>query len=259
MKLKFFLILLIAFTITLFPNPQEQNKKIQKIQPISYGMDYTVGLNFCYNRIPILIGDNDQENTLLHSYLALEVEVGVLNFLRLSAIAGFDSNRFDTPVDFFNLPLSLRIDDQSYNSMVFGIRAKSDLFSWREFSFKANAEFMFFKLFKKENTLTLPITTGASTVKQSFSQVAVELLAQYDGLSSISIFAGPQLNLLKGNITAQETIMELTGEEKLSYRQKNSLGLTGGTQISLSNHFDLILKLSLFSKNSLSAEVIYLF
>lgn len=259
MKLKIFLLLLTAFTLALFPVPQEETSPAQHVQPDSYQIDYSAGLNFCFSRVPVLMGENNLENTLIHSYLALEVEVGVLDFLRLGAVAGFDSNHFGDPVDFLNLPLSLRINDQSYSSMVFGVRVRSDLFSWRDFSFNADAELLFFKPFKKEHTIDLPIATGQSTVKQSFSQVTVELLAQYDGLSSITIFAGPQLNLLKGKMTASETIVDLQGEEKLTYKQKNTLGFAGGVSLELSSHFDLDVKVSLFSKVSLSAEIFYIF
>jgi hypothetical protein len=256
MKLNIFLLFLTIFTLTLFPTGQDQ---VQPTALNSLDIDYTTGLNFCYNRVAVLMGDDNIENSLVHSYLALEVEVGLSEYLRLGVAAGFDSNHFADPVDFSNLPLSLRLNEQSQTSMVFGLRANSDFFSWRDVSFKAQGELLFLKLAKKEQDITLPIVTGTSTTKQSFSQLTLELLVQYDAFSRLTVFAGPQLNLLKGKITAAESIAELQGEEELTYKQKNTLGLTGGITYELSSHIDLNVKAGLFSRTSLSVEVFYIF
>ncbi|UCH97012.1 MAG: hypothetical protein JSV88_09215 [Candidatus Aminicenantes bacterium] len=256
MKIKIFLLFFLASTLALFPAGQEQT---QPTVSRSYGVDYTAGLNFSYNRVAVLMGDDNIENTLVHSYLALEVDVGLMDYLTVGVVAGYDSNDFADPVDFYNLPLSLRLSDQAYNSMVFGLRAKSDFLSWKDFSFNANAEILFFKLFKKEHTIDLPIVTGTSTIKHSFTQVALELLVQYDAFSTFTIFAGPQMNLVKGKITAAENIEELQGEEELEYQQKNTMGFAGGVLFELGSHFDLKVKVNLFSKTSLSVEVFYIF
>jgi len=256
MKIKFFLLLFTMFTLALFPTDQEQSQttKTQSLQ-----IDYTTGLNFAYNRTPVLMGDNDIENTLIHSYLALEVDVGVSDYFTAGVVAGYATSHFVDPVNFYNLPLSLGISGQSYKSMIFGARARSDFLSWKDFSLCANGEILFFKLFEKENPIQLPIVTGTAAVKQSFSQLTLELLVQYDGFSTFTVFAGPQLFLLKGKITASESIEELEGEEEFAYKQKETLGLAAGVNFELGSHIDLNVKVSLFSKTSLSVEVFYIF
>lgn len=256
MKIKFFLLLFTVFTLALFPADQEQT---QPINPRSYGIDYTAGLNFSYNRIPVLMGDEDKENTLNYSYLALEVDVGVSDYFTAGLVAGYARSHFADPVDFYNLPLSLSVSGQSYQSMIFGARAKSDFLSWKDFSLRANGEILFFKLFEKESLINLPIVTGTSAVKQSFSQLTLELLVQYDGFSTFTVFAGPHLHRLKGKITASESIEELEGQEEFAYKQKNTMGLTAGVNFELGSHFDLNVKVSLFSKTSLSVEAFYIF
>jgi hypothetical protein len=243
-----------VFTLALFPAGQEPPQT--KIK--SHEINYTAGLNFTYNRALVSM-DDEIENMLIYSYLALEVDVELSDYIKLGVLAGYAKNQFDDPVDFLTLPLSLRVSDQSYNSMIFGARIKSDFFSWRDFSFSANGEILFCKLFEKEDTIDLPIVSGTSSVKQSFSQMSLELLAQYDGFSNFTIFAGPQLYLLKGKITASESIEELQGEEEFEYKQKNSLGFTGGINLELGSHFDIDIKLSLFSRTSLSIEIFYIF
>jgi hypothetical protein len=258
MQIKFYLLLftVLVFTLALFPADQAQT---QPIDTRSHGIDFTTGLNFSSNRTPVLMGDDDIKNTLIHSYLALEVDIGVSDFFTAGVVAGYATSQFDDPVDFYNLPLSLSVSSQSYNSMIFGARARSDFLSWKDFSLHANGEILFFKLFEKESSIQLPIVTGISTVKQSFSQMTLELLVQYDGFSTFTVFAGPQLYWLKGKITASESIEELEGEEEFEYKQKNTIGLTGGINFELGSHFDLNLKVSLFSKTSFSIEAFYIF
>ena len=251
-----FLSVFTVFTLALLPAAQEQTRPPDTK---SLKIDYTAGLNFSYNRTPVLIGDTDIENTLVHSYLAFEVDVGLSDYFAAGIVVGYATNRFNDPVDFYNLPLSLSISGHSSKTMVFGARVKSDFFSRKYFSLRANGEILFFKLFEKENPINLPIVTGTSTVKQSFSWVVLELLVQYDGFSTFTIFAGPQLYHLKGKITASESIEELQGEEEIEYKQKNTLGLTGGVNFKLGSHFDLNVKVSLFSKTSLSVAVFYIF
>ena len=256
MKIKLFLLLFTVFTLALFPADQDQT---QPTTASSLEIDYTAGLNFAYNRALTLISDNDIENSLIYSYLALEVDVGVSDYFTAGVVAGYATCQFDDPVDFYNLPLSLSISGQSYNSMIFGARAKSDFLSWHYFSFRANGEILFFKPFEKESPIQLPIVSGTSTVKQSFSQLTLELLVQYDGFSTFTVFAGPQLYRLNGKITASESIEELEGEEEYEYKQKNTMGLTAGVNFELGSHFDLNVKLSLFSKTSLSVAAYYIF
>ncbi|MGD2092645.1 MAG: hypothetical protein PVH61_41145 [Candidatus Aminicenantes bacterium] len=256
MKIKIFLLLFTVFTLALFPVDQEQT---QPVETKSLKIDYTAGLNFSYNRTPVLMGDDDIENTLIHSYLALEVDVGVSDYFTAGVVAGYAVSQFDDPVDFFNLPLSLSVSSQSYKSMIFGARAKSDFLSWHYFTLRANGEILFFKSFEKESLIQLPIVTGTTAVKQSFSHLTLELLVQYDGFSTFTVFAGPQLYRLKGKITASERLEELEGEEEFEYKQKNTIGLTAGVNFELGSHFDLNVKVSLFSKTSLSIEAFYIF
>ncbi len=257
MKTMIFLLLLSALTLTLFPGQEDQTTAAEPQSAAD--IDFTAGLKFCYNRVPVLLGEDKTGNSLVHSYLALEIEAGLKDYLILGVVAGYDTNHFNDAVDFYRLPLSLHVDDQSFNSMVFGVKAKSDFFSWKDFSFVAQGELLFFKLFKKEFPIDLPIAKGTSTVKQSFSQLALELLVQYDGFPGFTVFAGPQLNLLKGSLTASEKIEELEGEEKLTYRQKNKMGIAAGINIELSSQLELNVKVNVISKTSLSVEVFYIF
>ncbi len=225
----------------------------------SLQIDYSMGLNFNHSRVSVLVGDNNLVNTLNYSYLALELDVGISDYLILGVVAGFNSNHLKDPVDFYNLPLSLRVNEEKFNSMVLGLRAKSEFLSWKDFSFAAGGEYLYFKKYKRELPIQLPLVSGDAMIKNSFNQLSLELLAQYDGFSFFTVFAGPQLNLVHGKYTASETIEELEGEEELSYKQENNIGIAAGARFELGSHFDINLKVNLISKTALSVEVFYIF
>jgi len=258
MKIKTFLMFFAVF-IFMFTFNSALSAGEKKKQTLAYGIDYSAGLNFSYNRTSILLGENNVESSMTYTYLALEIDVALLDFLTLGAVAGYNTNYFNDPVDFSNLPLSLRVSEQRYNSMLVGLRAKSDFFSWKEFSLTANGEFLYFKVFKKELPIQLPVVTGTSTVKNSFYQAAVELMVQYDRFSGLTIFAGPQWNMIKGKFTVTETIDALEGIQTLKYKQKNTMGIAAGINFEAGSHFDINAKISLFSKTSFSLEVFYIF
>jgi len=253
-KMKIKISLLVITLISLCPAliPAESPAK-------SLQIDYSVGLNFNHSRVSVLVGDNNLVNTLNYSYLALELDVGISDYLILGVAAGLNSNHLKDPVDFYKLPLSLRVNEEKFNPMVLGLRAKSEFLSWKDFSFAAGAEYLYFKKYEKNLPIQLPVVSGDTMVKNSFNQLSLELWAQYDGFSFFTIFAGPQLNLLHGKLTASETIEELEGEEELSYKHENDLGISAGAHFEVGSHLDVNLKVNLISKTSLSVEVFYIF
>jgi hypothetical protein len=252
MKIKTFILLtaIIMLSLTLFP--AEQTTGLQ-------GINYSAGLVLSHHRVPVTMGDADLENTFVFSYLAVEVDMDIHDYLTVGALAGYNRNNFADPVNFLQLPLSLGMEESASNSMMFGLRAKSNFFSWQDFSFSANTGFLYGTSKNKEYDIALPIVSGTAEVSGSFYQAHIELLVRYDGLSHISLFAGPRLNLLKGTLTASETIEDLEGEEELDYGQKNMFGITAGAHYEAGASFDINLKLSLVSQTSLTLELLYIF
>lgn len=253
-KISLLVITLISLSLALLPAEETKPSPAKSLQ-----IDYSVGLNFNHSRVSVLVGDNNLVNTLNYSYLALELDVGISDYLILGVVAGFNSNHLKDPVDFYNLPLSLRVNEEKFNSMVLGLRAKSEFLSWKDFSFAASGEFLYFKKYEKNLPIQLPVVSGEAIIKNSFNQISIELWAQYDGFSYFTIFAGPQLNFLDGKLEATETIEELEGQEELSYKQENDIGIVAGARFEVGSHFDVNLKVNLISKTSLSVEVFYIF
>lgn len=257
-------VLLLFAGVGLTASSQEEQEgtgedNVTQTARVTRTIDYVVGLNFCYNRADIEFGDNGPESTLLYTYLALEIDLDVMDYLTVGVVAGYNSNKFDGPVDFINLPLSLRYGDEAFKSMVFGLRARSEFFSWNDFSVEARGEFLLFKKFENTMPIQLPSVEGTAAIKNSFTQTSVDLLFKYDGLSTMTLFAGPQLNLISGELEASETIESLEGSETVDFKQKSAIGLAAGVHFDLGNHFEVDIKAGLFSRTSLSATIFYVF
>lgn len=248
-----FLLILVGFIVgSTVMFSAEKEKKTTDIY-------FNVGLNLNFNDANIKIGDNGDENSLVYSYLTLEFDVDLTDDLTLGIIAGFNNNYLKETMDFFQLPITLRFNKEKNNSMVFGLNAKSEFLLIGDFSLQVRGEFLYFKLFKKEFPIDLPIATGASTLKNSFSQISLEMLGQYDGFSNFSVFAGPQFNFINGKYTVSETIENIEAEEVLKYKQRKTVGLMAGINYDLGSHFILDLRLTIISKTSFSGSIFYVF
>lgn len=256
------LVLTILFSCALFSQQKgetQEPKQEKKEEEKAVDVDFSVGLNLAYTRAPVKLDDSDAANSLEYTYLALQIDADLFDFLTLGVVAGYNSNSLRDIVDFSQLPLSLRGDGTRFNSMMFGIRARADLYSWEDFSFAPECEILLFKKFKKELDIQLPIASGTAALKNSFTQIALDLLVRYDGFSNFTIFAGPQMNLISGTISASETIEGLEGEQSLGYSQKKTFGFTAGIYYELGGHLDIGAKLSLLAKTSLSVTLYYIF
>lgn len=222
-------------------------------------VDFNVGVNLSLNSAPVEMGDEKKENSLVYNFFALELDIDVLDNLTLGILAGLNSNYFSDPVDFFHFPISLRLNEEKSNSMVLGVNAKTDLLLPGNFSLQARAEFFYFKLHKNTFDFDLPDVTGGYTAKNTFIQAALELLIQYDGFSNFTVYAGPQLFILSGKYSAAETTDTIDVSDSYKYNQKRMVGIVGGVNFDLADHFTVDARINIISKTSLSAGIFYVF
>ena len=253
MKKKYVLFILLIFwlmALSLFPAEEEVKY---------YEIDFSAGLTFSYNTAKVELAPDDMEKTLFYPFLTVEVDVDIYNYVTVGVLAGYSQNTFRGPIDFNELPLSLRLNEKRRNSMVFGLNLKSEFTSFGYFSLCGKAEFLYFKLFKNETPIELPIVTGNAVIGNTFHQLTVDLFLRYDGLTGVSLFLGPQLNLLKGKVSANEVIEDIEAEQVINFRQKKFIGLVTGVNIEIGSQVELILSAGLFTKTSFSAGIFYLF
>jgi len=244
----FSLFLLLAFNLV------AQEREIK-----SYEIDFNAGLRLDFSRASVELGPGNTIRTLNYPFLALEIDVDILTNLTLGIVAGYNWNYFKDSVDFFQLPLSIRVNEEKNNSMVLGLNLATEVFSFGDFSILAKGEFLYFKLFKIESPIDLPIAPGTATVKNSFYQVTLDLPIEYYSFSGLILYAGPRLNLIKGKMTVDEQIGDIQAVESQGFKQKGMFDLMAGINVEIGSHLDLIFTASFFSKTSLAAGLFYLF
>jgi hypothetical protein len=250
MKNVFFLLILLLVEISLFSLEDKSTED---------NLAFFTGLRASYSDARVTFDDSDLENSIIHMLFALEVRVDIFDYLSVGVIAGYNINHFQNSLQVTSLPLSLEINQQRSNSMVFGLHLMSEFFSSGDFSIAADGEFLYFKQFEQDVDIDLDIITGNSTIKHRFYQGTLNLLFKYHGLDAIVIYAGPQLNLINGKLTVSETIESIEAEAVLNHQQKNLFGLVGGAVFEFSRDWEVGLEINCFSRLTLSASIFYSF
>jgi hypothetical protein len=253
MKKKYSLLTLLILLLITFPLFSiEEEVKYNEI-------DFSAGLSLNYNTAKIKLGTEDNANSLFYPYLLLEINADIFDYLTIGVAGGYSQNTFTDPVDFSGLPLSLRLNKERRGGMVFGLNLKSEITAFGYFSLLGKAEFLYFKTLKNGKTIDLPTITGTADIKNSFYQLTVNLFLKYDGLTGITLFLGPEFNLLKGEISVNEVIEDIEAGQAVSFSQKQLFGLTSGINIDIGSHMELIMQAGFFTKTSFAAGLFYIF
>jgi len=229
-------------------------------------LTFNPGLEISYNSIGIQCGEQETANTftILASRLALKVDI--FDYLALEVLAGFHSAFAKDPIDFNTLPLSLRWDRQKFGGLLLGAALSSEPFSFGDFSLKGRGEFTF--ALEKDRTwdIELPLANGQATGENTFTLLTLDLTLQYEGLTGVTVFLGPRLNLLHGKFISAETIVDpegkiadLQGRQEITYSQKNLIGALAGMTVEIANNWELTIKAGFLARTELSLAVFYIF
>ncbi|MGE5340225.1 MAG: hypothetical protein ACM3SY_01980 [Candidatus Omnitrophota bacterium] len=215
-----------------------------------------VGWNYSYNRVSVTT--DHSTNKLAYHCLDMTLEIDFNRYLTVELIAGIAKQHLEDPVDFVNLPISMQVNKRKFDSSFWGIRLKSEFLRKYKFSLLACGEFQYFNVSTAEIPISLPIVKGTAMFENPFYQASVDLAAQFNILPGLTVFAGPQLNLIKGKFKLSESLQTLMGKETLSYKQAHPIGLTTGLNWK-GGHFKFDLKLDGLSKIMLTTGVSYIF
>lgn len=257
MRKKILLLLLVLSIIGLGSLAGQEKGKTQNV--FVSGIQMKAGLVASYNSAKIKVGTSEVENTLNFFTVGLQLDAELTDWLTVAASVGYAGNKFTDSLLFNQLPLSLQFESKQNNSMFFGVSGKSVFDVYNDFSVQPRAEFLYFKKLKVESPVVLPIVQGTATLENSFTQITLEVLGQYDGFSGVSVFLGPQLNFISGKLKATETIQQISGEEKMTYKQKSPFGVAAGATFEISDNFVIDLRAGILCKNSATVSVMYAF
>ncbi len=248
---KWILLLVSTMIFPLFSTAQTAS------QPIT--VTFNPGLEFSYLSIRSLVGAEKTANTLnfLASRLALKMDI--FEYLSVEVLAGYHLAFAKDPLDFTSLPLSLRWERQKFQGLLLGAALISEPLSFDDFSLQLRGEFTFAMEKGRTWEIELPQVSGQATGDNTFSLLTMDATVHYQGITGVTVFFGPRLNLLHGKFRAGESIAELEGEQEFTYRQKNLVGVLAGLVVEIGDNWELSIKASLLARSELSLAVFYVF
>ena len=214
-------------------------------------------LSFSYDNIPIKIGSDKISNQLRIPMARLQLNVKLFHRVRLGVILGFHSAFHKEPVDFVNLPLSLRLDQKKTSAMFFGLGLSTEFLHRGNFCFIINTRFLYYRGFNQDWPINLPVIIGSASGDHSFYQFSSDFLIQFTGYNQITLFWGPQLFLMKGTLSFSETIHDLSNSQSMTYRQSMPVGLICGMTYEISNKITAVAQLHFLSKTAFTFGVHY--
>jgi len=223
------------------------------------GFNISTGLAFNYSLTPMSDSEGALENELLLLTPLLLVEVEIFDYVSFGLAAGFNLSYFRQTLDFQELPLSLRLDQERFSGPVFGIYVKSDPVHFGDFLIKARAAYMYYLHGGREWPITLPVESGSAHGASRISELSAEVLLGYQVFSGLRFFVGPHLNLTRSRLKLDQAIGLLAGEQETVMRQQDPLGLLLGVSYDLGSHWEITCKAVFFSRTALNLEFLYVF
>jgi hypothetical protein len=226
-------------------------------QPIE--LTFTPGLEFSFHSIAIRCGEQETANRFNVLAPRLTLQVDFSGFFTLEVLAGYHFAHARDPLYFAALPLSLGWDRQKFQGLLLGAALAAEPLTFGDFSLKGRGEFIFVMEKDKVWEVTLPLVSGQATGENAFTLITLDVTLQYQGLSGLTLFLGPRLNLLHGKFIAAETVADLEGQQEMIYRQKNLIGPLAGAVLEIGDNWELTFMASLLARTELSLAVAYIF
>lgn len=228
-----------------------------KPRPIT--ITFNPGLEFSYNSISILSGEQKTADTLNLITSRLAVKADIFDYLSLEVLAGYHSVHNKNSLDFAQLPLPLRWNRSTFSGFLLGLAIISEPLSLDDFALNLRGEFNFPLAQEMEWEILSPQVSGTFKGKNSFTLLTLDVTLQYQGFTGVTIFAGARLNLLHGKFTASEIIANLPSLQAIPYNQKKLLGPLAGALIEIGDNWELTIKASFLARTELSLAIFYTF
>ncbi|HSQ35048.1 MAG TPA: hypothetical protein VLQ89_03555 [Candidatus Binatia bacterium] len=226
-------------------------------EPIT--VTFNPGLELSYQSIASLVGTEKTTNALTVLSSRVAVKMDILEYLSMEVLAGYHFAFARDPLDFTELPLSLRWERQKFSGLLLGAALISEPLSFDDFSVHVRGEFTLAMEKNRTWEIELPQVSGQATGDNAFSLLTLDVTMQYQGLTGVTLFLGPRLNLLHGKFSAAESIADLEGKQEFSYRQKNLVGAMAGLTVEIGDNWELTLKASLLARTEACLAVYYVF
>lgn len=168
-------------------------------------------------------------------------------------------------LDIQQMPLSLQLERPKFYGLVCGAGVAGDLFSWGDFTVHAKAGWQYIRGNDKQWNIALSAAAGTADISSAIHLFTAGLQLVYNGLNDMTIFAGPELFLIKGHYGCSEAISPtgdttvLSGSQELAVKQKKWLGINAGAIFEIGDNWQVVAQCSLLSRTAVSAAFYYNF
>ncbi len=227
--------------------------------PKTSGLNFSTGLAFNLGVIPVQDSEAALSNEIVLMSPALLVELEIFDYISLGVMLGYNLSYHREPLDFQELPLSLRLDQEKFSGPLFGVYAKADPLHFGDFMVKLRAAFTLGLHGGRDWLLELPVVEGTALGRSRLVEMSAEALLGYQGIPNLRLFIGPSLNLLRSTLKLEQEIAELEGLQEIRLRQKRAVGALLGASLDISSHWEASLKAFLLNRTALVLEFLYVF
>lgn len=179
--------------------------------------------------------DGQQSTSKLKSYyFTFNTEIELQSGLTLSGLIGYSFSSYNSLI-FKELPFSLDFQAGSMGGFIIGTGLKKNLFSFRDIEIAAYGQFVYCLGVKENWEIPGLAVEGTAQGKPSWMRGAVGPIVSYEGYSYFLPYLRLNFNRLWGTFKMEETVEELSGQEKKKITGKSLLEASVGAIYELSD------------------------
>jgi len=179
--------------------------------------------------------DGKESTSKLKSYyFTFNTDIELQSGLTLSGLIGYSFSSFNSLI-FKELPFSLDLQAGSIGGFILGAGLQKDIFSFRDIEIGAYGQFVYCLGVKENWEIPGLAVEGTAQGKPSWMRGKVGPIFSYEGYDYFQPYIKFNFNKLWGTFKMEETVEDLSGQEKKKITGKSLLEASLGAIYQLSN------------------------
>ena len=239
----YFLIFMMLMIISVcFAYSQEQ------ALPAESNISWKPGFGFEYFSRTIEWNGQQSTSKLKSYYFTFNADIELQSGLTLSGLIGYSFSSYNYLI-FKELPFSLDLQPGSIGGFILGAGLKKNLFSFSDIEIGAYGQFVYCLGVKKNWEIPGLAVEGTAQGKPSWMRGAAGPIFSYEGYDYFQPYLRLNFNKLWGTFNMEETVEDLSGEEKKKITGKSLLEASLGAVYQLSNSISFQAEINLLPYN----------
>jgi hypothetical protein len=226
----------------------------------SADINFYGGLKGLFNSVNINYKDTSIDNKINLSSLSFGGKVEIDETYYFSLYFGLTTAKFSESIVFDKIPFSVKLPDNTKKGYYFNFDFHTYPFEMKgiEFGIGINADM--FMLKKSEWDISLPIVFGKFESNINSYNFNLNLLARGEIFNGFTLYGGPSLLKILGNIKGVEQINnDLSGEENKNFSNKKLIGIFLGFDYEVEDYLMISTEIHLINCYGLMVSLNYIF